>query len=172
MCGNKPVRADHLDQVVGDHITGLLADPALIRAEIGKRLRAARTADPVTRQRKQLQNELARAASSIAAMIEAYSEQLLTIDELRARMPYLCARETNLRGQIDALLGACCCLLGAARRPHWQQARASKIAAAAQHAMTGHATRRSERAPRRSCARRICSAPAPMSASAWRPLPH
>ena len=36
-------------------------------------------------------------------MIEAYSEQLITIDELRARMPHLRARETNLRGQIDAL---------------------------------------------------------------------
>ena len=37
VCGNKPVRADYLDTVVWDHITGLLADPALIRAEIGKR---------------------------------------------------------------------------------------------------------------------------------------
>ena len=36
-------------------------------------------------------------------MIEAYSEQLITIDELRARMPHLRARETNLRGQLDAL---------------------------------------------------------------------
>ena len=45
VCGNKPVRADYLDTVVRDHITGLLADPALIRAEITKRLDAARTAD-------------------------------------------------------------------------------------------------------------------------------
>jgi site-specific DNA recombinase len=36
-------------------------------------------------------------------MIEAYSEQLITIDELRARMPHLRAREANLRGQIEAL---------------------------------------------------------------------
>ena len=36
-------------------------------------------------------------------MIEAYSEQLITIDELRARMPHLRGRETSLRGQIDAL---------------------------------------------------------------------
>ena len=27
VCANKPVRADYLDQVVWDHITGLLADP-------------------------------------------------------------------------------------------------------------------------------------------------
>ena len=30
-------------------------------------------------------------------MIEAFSEQLITIDELRTRMPDLRARETNLR---------------------------------------------------------------------------
>ena len=46
VCGNKPVRADYLDTVVWDHITGPLADPALIHAEIGKRLEAARTSNP------------------------------------------------------------------------------------------------------------------------------
>ena len=103
VCGNKPVRADYLDTVVWDHITALLVDPALIRAEISKRLEQARTADPATRQRKQLELALAKAAASVTAMIEAYSEQLITIDELRARMPHLRSREANLRGQIDAL---------------------------------------------------------------------
>jgi site-specific DNA recombinase len=103
VCHNKPVRADYLDQVVWDHITGLLADPALIRAEITKRLEAARTSDPATRQRKQLELALAKASTSVTAMIEAYSEQLITIDELRTRMPHLRARETSLRSQIQAL---------------------------------------------------------------------
>jgi site-specific DNA recombinase len=103
VCRNQPVRADYLDTVVWDHITGLLADPALIHAEIDKRLEQARTADPVTSQRNRLQAALARASASITAMIEAFSEQLLTIDELRAKMPHLRAREANLRGQIDAL---------------------------------------------------------------------
>jgi site-specific DNA recombinase len=103
VCHNQPVRADYLDTVVWDHITGLLADPALIRAEIDKRLNQARTADPVTSQRNRLQTALAKASTSITAMIEAYSEQLITIDELRAKMPHLRARETNLRGQIQAL---------------------------------------------------------------------
>jgi site-specific DNA recombinase len=96
------VRADYLDTVVWDHITGLLADPALIRAEISKRLDAARTADPVTRQQQRLELELARAATSITAMIEAYSEQLLTIDELRARMSHLRTREASLAAHIVA----------------------------------------------------------------------
>ena len=36
-------------------------------------------------------------------MVTAFSEQLLTIDELRARMPALRARETGLKDQITAL---------------------------------------------------------------------
>jgi site-specific DNA recombinase len=103
VCGNKPVRADYLDTVVWDHITGLLAGPALIRAEIDRRLARARTSDPVTRQRTQIELALAKAATSVTAMIQAYSEQLITIDELRARMPGLRAREQNLRAQLDAL---------------------------------------------------------------------
>ncbi|HTQ91785.1 MAG TPA: recombinase family protein, partial [Streptosporangiaceae bacterium] len=103
VCGNKPVRADYLDTVVWDHITSLLADPALIRAEIARRLEQARTSDPVTRQRTQIELALAKASTSVTAMIQAYSEQLITIDELRVRMPDLRAREQNLRGQLDAL---------------------------------------------------------------------
>ena len=36
-------------------------------------------------------------------MVTAFSEQLVTIDELRARMPALRARETGLKDQIAAL---------------------------------------------------------------------
>ena len=36
-------------------------------------------------------------------MIEAFQEQLITIDELRARMPHLRAREQNLRSQLEAI---------------------------------------------------------------------
>jgi site-specific DNA recombinase len=103
VCQNKPVRADYADAVVWDHVTALLADPALIRAEIGKRLERARTSDPVTRKRGQLEQALAKTSTSVSAMVTAFSEQLITIDELRARMPALRARETGLKDQIAAL---------------------------------------------------------------------
>ncbi len=96
VCGNKPVRADYVDQVVWNHVAALLADPALIRAEIGKRLERARTSDPVTRKRGQLDQALAKAGKSVAAMVTAFSEQLITIDELRAR-------KAGLKDQIAAL---------------------------------------------------------------------
>ncbi|MGH3236837.1 MAG: recombinase family protein [Streptosporangiaceae bacterium] len=103
VCANKPVRTDYLDEVVWDHVAGLLADPSLIRAEIDKRLERARTSDPVTRKRGQLEQALAKTTASLASMITAFSEQLITIDELRARMPDLRARETNLKNQINAV---------------------------------------------------------------------
>jgi site-specific DNA recombinase len=103
VCTSRPVRADYLDQLVWGHITGLLADPSLIRAEVDKRLAQARTSDPARRRRKQLELALAKATTAITRMIEAFSEQLVTIDELRARMPDLRARQTNLRGRLDAL---------------------------------------------------------------------
>jgi site-specific DNA recombinase len=103
VCQNKPVRAGYADQVVWDHVTALLADPALIRAEIGKRLERARTSDPVTRRRGQLEQALAKTSTSVSAMVTAFSEQLITIDEFRACMPALRARETSLKDQIAAL---------------------------------------------------------------------
>lgn len=103
VCANKPVRADYLDTLVWDHITGLLADPSLIRTEIDKRLTQARTSDPAVRQRERLELALAKAGTAVTRMIQAFQEQLITIDELRARMPDLRAREANLHSQLDAL---------------------------------------------------------------------
>jgi site-specific DNA recombinase len=103
VCDNRPVRADYLDRVVWNHITDLLADPQLIHTEIDKRLEQARTSDPAREQRQRLELALAKVRASITRMIEAYAEQLITIDELRTRMPDLRARETNLRNQIQAL---------------------------------------------------------------------
>jgi site-specific DNA recombinase len=103
VCASKPVRADYLDQVVWDHITHLIADPALIRAEIGKRLAQIRTTDPATAQRKRLDDALAKTTGAITRLIGAYQEDLISLGELRARMPDLRARETSLRHQAQAL---------------------------------------------------------------------
>jgi site-specific DNA recombinase len=103
ICANRPVRADYLDALVWDQITGLLADPTLIRAEIDKRLNAARTADPATAARTRLAAGLAKTGQAIDRLIGAYQEQLISLDELRARMPDLRARQNSLRQQIGVL---------------------------------------------------------------------
>jgi site-specific DNA recombinase len=103
VCDSKPVRADYLDQVVWDHITHLIAAPSLIHAEIGTRLAQVRTADPATAQRKRLDDALAKTTSAITRLIGAYQEDLVSLDELRARMPDLRARQTSLSHQAQAL---------------------------------------------------------------------
>jgi site-specific DNA recombinase len=103
VCDNKPVRTDYLNALVWDHITGLLADPTLIRAEIDRRLDQLRTTDPTTTQQQRLEQALAKASASITRLIKAYQEELISLDELRERMPELRGRETTLRTQLDAL---------------------------------------------------------------------
>jgi site-specific DNA recombinase len=102
-CANLPVRADYLDQVIWDHVTALLADPARIRAELDRRLGELQAANPTTATKTRLQREQTRTATAISRLVEAYQEQLLSLAELRERMPALRAKEQTLRAQLDAL---------------------------------------------------------------------
>jgi site-specific DNA recombinase len=97
------VRTDYLDKLVWEHISELLANPALIRAEIARRLNQLRTADPTTAQQQRLTQALSKASAAITRLIKAYQEELISLDELRERMPELRSRETNLRTQLDAV---------------------------------------------------------------------
>ena len=103
VCGNKPVRADYLDEVVWGQVTALLADPALVQGELDRRLTEMRASSPATSERARLERELARTAKAIARLVQAYQEDLLTLDELRARMPDLRAKQTSLKASVDAL---------------------------------------------------------------------
>mgnify|MGYP006173053837 CR=1 FL=1 len=60
VCANKPVRADYLDHVVWDHSTALLANPALIRAEIDN--------SDSDYDREKLQERLAKLAGGVAVI--------------------------------------------------------------------------------------------------------
>jgi DNA invertase Pin-like site-specific DNA recombinase len=103
VCANLPVRADYLDQVVWAHVTALLADPALIRAELDRRLAELHAANPATATRARLEREQIRTTTAITRLVEAYQEHLLSLDELRERLPALRAKQHTLRAQLDAL---------------------------------------------------------------------
>ena len=103
VCHSRPIRADELDGLVWDEVRRLLEDPALVRAEIDRRLTALRTEHPAARRRESLELDLTRAGGAIERLIEAYQEQLLSLDELRARMPTLRKRQSTLRAQLDTL---------------------------------------------------------------------
>jgi site-specific DNA recombinase len=103
VCTNLPVRANYLDQVVWEHVTRLLADPTLVRGELDRRLDELRAANPATATKARLEREQARTATAVSRLVEAYQEQLLSLDELRGRMPALRAKQHTLAAQLDAL---------------------------------------------------------------------
>ena len=102
-CSSRPVRADEIDPLVWAEVRRLLEDPALVRSEIDRRLTALKTEHPATRRRETLKRDLTRAEQAVARLIEAYQEQLISLDELRARMPALRTRQNTLQAQLDSL---------------------------------------------------------------------
>jgi hypothetical protein len=103
VCHNRPVRMAEVDELVWGQVLALLEDPTLIEAEIQRRLAALRAADPAGQRREGLQRDLARAQNAVRRLIDGYQEQLITLEELRARSPELRARQATLRAQLDAL---------------------------------------------------------------------
>ena len=89
--------------LVWDHITGLLADPALIRAEINKRLAQLRTADPTTAQRSASTQALAKASRGDQPAHQRLPRRADLPRRAARRMPDLRSRQTSLRSQLDAL---------------------------------------------------------------------
>jgi site-specific DNA recombinase len=103
VCTSRPVRADELDQLVWGEVRRLLEDPALVKAEIDRRLQVLRAEHPAAHRREALERDLTRADGAIERLIEAYQEQLLSLDELRTRMPALRKRQSTARAQLDSL---------------------------------------------------------------------
>jgi site-specific DNA recombinase len=89
VCTNRPVRQDYLDQFVWAEIIRLLEDAALIQAEIDRRREAARHADPLRKREEELRREEAQLEKSIERLVTAYQEGLVTLPQLRQRMPGL-----------------------------------------------------------------------------------
>ena len=93
-CLRQPaVSQDLLDKVVWIEVVRLLEDPQLIQIELDRRLQAARRADPAKRREAALRRGLLRIHKSIERLLTAYQEDLISLDELRQRMPDLRMRE-------------------------------------------------------------------------------
>jgi site-specific DNA recombinase len=97
------VRQDLLDQIVWTEVIRLLEDPTLIQQELDRRLAAARSSDPTKRREQSLQRELTRVSKGIERLLNAYQEELLSLEQLRERMPLLRQREQTLRAELQAI---------------------------------------------------------------------
>jgi site-specific DNA recombinase len=103
VCDNRPVRQDVLDEVVWTEVIRLLEDPTLIKDELERRLDAAKDAAPSKRREETLNRELVRIQKSIERLTTAYQEDLLSLDELRQRLPALRQREGANRAELQSI---------------------------------------------------------------------
>jgi site-specific DNA recombinase len=104
VCDNgRFVRQDLLDQIVWTEVIRLLEDPTLIQHELDLRLTAARSADPAKKREQCLHRELAHVGKGIERLLSAYQEALMSIEQLRERMPALRQREQALRAELQAI---------------------------------------------------------------------
>jgi site-specific DNA recombinase len=102
-CDERPIRQDLLDHIVWTELVRLIEDPTLIQAELSRRLEAARNANPAKRRQETLTRELAQTRKRMERLLTAYQEELLSLDELRRRMPELRRRERSLQAELEAL---------------------------------------------------------------------
>ena len=100
---NRFVRQDLLDQIVWGEVIRLLEDPTLIQQELDRRLAAARASEPTQQREQSVQRELNRVGKSIERLLSAYQEELLSLEQLRERMPALRQREQTLRAELQAI---------------------------------------------------------------------
>src|SRR6202008_409537 len=87
VCDSKPVRQDLLDELVWREVVKLLESPQLIQEELERRLAPAPNARPAKRCEDIVQRELPRVQKSADCLMTAYQEDLLSLDDLRRRMP-------------------------------------------------------------------------------------
>ena len=103
LCDNRPVRQDLLDRIIWTEVVRLLEDPALIQQELDRRLAAARAADPTKQREQTLERDLVRVGKSIERLLTAYQEELLSLEQLRERMPQQRQREKALRTELQSI---------------------------------------------------------------------
>jgi site-specific DNA recombinase len=103
VCTNRPIRQDYLDQFVWNEMIRLLDDPSLIQAEIDRRREAARNADPLRKREEELRREQVRVEKSSERLVTAYQEGLVTLPQLRQRMPALQKQTQTVESELKSL---------------------------------------------------------------------
>jgi len=86
VCDNKPIPQEQIDAVLWQEIMRLLEDPSLLQAKLDRRLQAAQITNPLKRR---LRRDQARLTKSMERPLTGYQENLITLEELRCRMPEL-----------------------------------------------------------------------------------
>ena len=103
VCQNRPLRQDYLDELIWREVLRLLQDPALLQSEIQRRMKEAEKANPLRQREQYLYREDARLRNKIDRLVTAYQEELITLEQLRQRMPDLRQQEQAIRSELQSL---------------------------------------------------------------------
>jgi site-specific DNA recombinase len=106
VCDNPPIRQDHLDAVVWKELVHLLEDPSILQEELNRRLEVAKKSDPRKQREELLQREQARLEKSIDRLLNAYQEGLVSLEQLRMRMPELRKQQQAAQAERQSLEAA------------------------------------------------------------------
>ena len=102
-CTCRPIRQDYLDNIVWQQVLALLKDPTLIQKEVNKRVEGARKANPTLKQKAVIKKQKAKISKSMDKLLDAYQEDLITVAQLRKRMPELQRRLNAAQKQLENL---------------------------------------------------------------------
>jgi site-specific DNA recombinase len=103
VCQNRPLRQDYLDELIWREVLRLLQDPSLMQNEIQRRMKEADKANPLRQREQYLHREGVRLQTKIDRLVTAYQEELITLEQLRQRMPDLRQQEQAVRSELQSL---------------------------------------------------------------------
>jgi site-specific DNA recombinase len=103
VCTNRPIRQDYLDPFVWNEVIRLLEDPALIQGEIDRRRDVARNTAPFRKRQEELRREQVRIEKNSERLVTAYQEGLVTLPQLRQRMPALQQQAQAIGSELQSL---------------------------------------------------------------------
>jgi site-specific DNA recombinase len=103
VCTNRPVRQDYLDDLVWREVMKLLEDPGLVRNEMERRIRELQESNPGKVRKEALAKAITRVQKGADRLLDAYQEGLLSLEQLRRRMPELKKRESALRTELQTV---------------------------------------------------------------------
>ena len=103
VCTNRPIRQDYLDPFVWNEVIRLLEDPALIQGEIDRRRAVARNTAPFRKRQDELRREQVRIEKNSERLVTAYQEGLVTLPQLRQRMPALQKQAQAIGSELQSL---------------------------------------------------------------------
>src|SRR5437868_2191895 len=103
VCDNKPIRQEQLDAVVWQEIVRLLEDPSLLQAELHRRLQAAQITEPLKPREAAPPRHQPPPTKSMERLLTGYQENLITLEELRCRMPELRKQQCAIEAELQSL---------------------------------------------------------------------